>query len=111
VTIHEERHRVRVQVVGELDVCTGPTLTHALGVLRTGTAIPAQRRPDVVVDLSGLTFLDTAGLSALADARLVLRTAGSGFRLVRPQPQVGRLLTYAAAAGWLARDALDPEPG
>jgi anti-anti-sigma regulatory factor len=76
-----------------------------------GTAgIPAQRRPDVVLDLSRLSFLDTAGQSALDDARLALRSTGARVCMVEAQPHVGRLLAYAAEAGWLAQDALDPGP-
>ena len=108
VTILEKRGRVRVRVVGELDACTAPSLQQSLSGLEGRAGIPAPRGRDVELDLSGLSFLDTAGISALADCRTAMRKAGWHFRVVRAQPHIGRLLAYAAAAGWLAQDVADP---
>jgi anti-anti-sigma factor len=110
VTVDEARGHVRVCVVGELDACTAPSLVEAVTGLASQAAIPAQRPRDVQLDLSRLTFLDTAGLTALADSRLVLRAAGWRFHVVRAQPNVGRLLAYAITAGWLPQDLLDRAP-
>ena len=109
VTIAEKRGRVRVRVVGELDAWTAPSLLQALGGLHGRAGIPAQRGRDVELDLSGLSFLDTAGIATLADCRMAMRNAGWHFRVVRAQPHIGRLLAFAAAAGWLATDVLAPD--
>jgi anti-anti-sigma factor len=69
---------------GEVDMATGAAfrraLEHAIGTDR-----------DLVVDLSELTFIDAAGLRALA------RAAGRADRLtlVRPNPHLARLLRLA----------------
>jgi anti-anti-sigma factor len=104
VTVEEARGHVRARVVGELDWWTAPSLVDALTALPDHAGIPAQGRREVELDLSRLSFLDSAGLSALSDSRLALLTAGWRLRLVKAQPHVGRLLTYAVAAGWLPKD-------
>jgi anti-anti-sigma factor len=108
VTIEDQRGDVRVRVVGELDAWTGPVLSGALGGLQHRSGLPVQRQPDVVLDLRRLSFLDTGGVTALADGRLALLTAGRHLRLVGAQPHIRRLLAYAASAGWLDQDLLDP---
>jgi anti-sigma B factor antagonist len=47
---------------------------------------------DLVVDLSELTFIDAAGLRALAAAADRLRRGGRRLRLVRPTHSLDRLL-------------------
>lgn len=111
VTIEDLRGAIRVRVVGELDAWTGPVLSGALRGLHHHAGVPVQRQPDVVLDLSLLSFLDTGGVTALTDGRLALLAAGRHLRLVGAQPHIGRLLTYAADAGWLAQDLLEPVAG
>jgi anti-sigma B factor antagonist len=61
-----------MEVIGELDVGTGPELEQAVT-----KALDAGFR-DVVVDLGGTTFMDSAGLHALIrSARRVDATRGS----------------------------------
>jgi anti-anti-sigma factor len=46
----------------------------------------------VVLDLSGLAFLDSAGLRTILRARGRARELGKQFELVRPSPSVRRVL-------------------
>jgi anti-anti-sigma factor len=106
----EEAHgqvQVRVRVVGELDAWTAPSLVEALTAVADPAGVPAQSLHEVELDLSQLSFLDTAGLSALSDSRLALQAAGWRFHLVRAQPNVSRLLAYAVESGWLPGDLLE----
>jgi anti-anti-sigma factor len=106
----EEAHgqvQVRVRVVGELDAWTAPSLVEALTAVADPAGVPAQSLHEVELDLSQLSFLDTAGLSALSDSRLALQAAGWRFHLVGAQPNVGRLLAYAVESGWLPGDLLE----
>jgi anti-sigma B factor antagonist len=64
---------VRVSLVGEVDSSTTPQLTDCLD--RLLSASPAE----VVIDLTQVTFLDSAGLHALVLAHG--RAAGQGTRL------------------------------
>jgi anti-anti-sigma factor len=65
IDVHEEPSATVVTVGGELDVHTAPSLQAALAALDSSGRI--------VVDLTGVGFLDSTGLSvfvnALADAR------------------------------------------
>jgi anti-sigma B factor antagonist len=63
----------RISVAGEVDCSTAPQLTASLESLLS--AAPAE----VVVDLTEVTFLDSAGLHALVTAHA--RAAGQGTRL------------------------------
>ncbi len=65
-------------VAGEVDVYEAPTFRNAL------FAIIDEGHDRLVVDCSGMTFIDSAGLAALVDAR---RRMGDGeivLRAVRP---------------------------
>lgn len=75
-----------VSVRGELDVATAPHLQQVLDRLcRDGG-------PDIVLDLSGLTFLSAAGLTVLHHVDGHLRATGGRLILHRP--------------GWLTRRVL-----
>ncbi len=59
-----ERHGARTLVVsGEIDLATAPRFRDELGVLIGESHSPA------VIDLSGVSFLDSSGLAALVSAR------------------------------------------
>lgn len=75
-----------VEVAGELDILAAAALSVRLDEL---TAVG---RPDVVLDLRGVTFIDCSGLSVLV--RLRARTLAREGRLgiVTGSPQVLRLL-------------------
>ena len=75
-----------VRLVGELDRCEVPRLRAVLDrVGRLG------HRP-VTVELSGLTFLDAAGMRVLADALATSDVRGPGLFLHDPTPWVRRIL-------------------
>jgi anti-anti-sigma factor len=63
-------------VYGELDLATSPQLLEAA---LKGLSISDVR--DVVVDLSGVSFLDASGLTAMARACRALRDGGRGFKV------------------------------
>jgi anti-sigma B factor antagonist len=76
---------VRVTAVGEVDSSSAPLLRAELE-----TALDGQLR-ELVVDLDGVTFLDSAGLSVLAAAHrgalardVRLRVLASGRAVIRP---------------------------
>ena len=79
-----------VRITGELDLSTAPRLAQMLG--------QAMRRARiVVVDLRGLTRVDTAGVGAIADASYTARRDGRRLVLVRGPSQVERLLALTGA--------------
>lgn len=76
-----------LSLVGELDPATAPALKERLAELAADTAVSS-----VVIDLSGITFLDSAGLRVLVAGREALRV-GSGELVLRdPNSNVRRVL-------------------
>ncbi|MGQ0837255.1 anti-sigma factor antagonist [Actinokineospora sp.] len=76
-----------VELSGEIDAATAPDLVTRL--LR----LPPR---DVIVDLSGVSFLGVAGLTMLLRLRGHLIAGGGTLRLAAPTHQVRRLITLAA---------------
>ncbi|MEU6772639.1 STAS domain-containing protein [Streptomyces sp. NPDC046759] len=72
-------------VAGEIDHQTGDILAQALDV----SDAP---RPQVVVDLGQVTFLDSSGINILITAHRTLTEAGGWLRLAQPRPAVQRVL-------------------
>ena len=97
---------LRIHLTGELDAWSAPTLTQALAGLRPAAPVPGHRRGQIVLDLHELSFLDTGGLTALADSRKALLAAGWLVTAGPAQAQVCRLLRFADRSGWLV-DAVD----
>ncbi len=90
-----------VTLCGELDLLAVTALGPALDDLTTGP------RPDVVLDLRPVTFVDCCGLGLLCRARNRVRAAGGRLRLTVPGPRFVRLLRHAGLG-----DAFElcPEP-
>jgi anti-sigma B factor antagonist len=87
----ESSSRVRVVLGGELDLCTAPRLAEALSQVTAGAAL-------VILDLSGLTFVDSTGLQVILNARAQLSAAGGRLVLVPGGPQVRRIFEITGIA-------------
>jgi anti-sigma B factor antagonist len=73
------------QLHGELDACS-------VGCLRTRLMPIAMTGRDIIIDLTGLDFVDTAGVVALTDLQREARRAGGSLRLTKPPRLLRRLL-------------------
>jgi len=71
-----------VRPSGEIDIATVEPFRHAV------REALAQQPPNLVLDLTDVTFLDSSGLSVLAGALKRQRTRGGGLAVVHPQPIV-----------------------
>lgn len=71
-----------VAVVGEIDVATAPALAEHLGVHEEAAA------PAVVVDLLGVSFLDSTALGVLVGSFKRLRESGGVLKLVIAEPRI-----------------------
>ncbi len=71
-----------VRLVGEVDVSTADALTDAVD----------NAPGPVVMDLSGVTFMDSSGVRALVEAQHHAVENERVFALYRPSPRVVRLL-------------------
>ena len=75
-----------VRVSGEVDIQTSPDLQERLQTLLDAGS------SSLVVDLGGVTFLDSTGLSVLIAALKRCQSVGGELRLVSLQPSVKRVL-------------------
>lgn len=76
---------VVVTLCGELDFADSAGVAALLGTT-------AAREPRIIVDLSGLEFIDASGVRALAGGRRHARSVGGDLLLAAPQWQVQQIL-------------------
>lgn len=94
LTIRSER-RGRTQTVavfGELDLATGAAVADELMAAVQATDVQL-----IVLDLSGLTFIDSGGVHLIARADARCRAAAKPLRLLGGPPHIQRVFTLAAA--------------
>ncbi len=76
-----------VSVTGEVDLATAPQLEQALGAALAEPGVTGVR-----VDLSGVEFMDSAGLRVLVAALRKAEDAGVGLELHAPHERVRRII-------------------
>lgn len=91
------RTTVLLDVSGDVDLSTGPALQDRVAALLRAAGGEAGAT-EVVLDLSGITFLDCAGLGYLRQLQ-ELGVRDGRVRLVAPSAAVLRLLDVVAAPG------------
>jgi anti-sigma B factor antagonist len=82
-----EADRIVLTLVGELDMANSPLLQSAI------EAPELQETKTVVLDLQGLTFLDSTGLRIILSARELCWRRGQEFAVTPGSQQVQRLLS------------------
>lgn len=80
-----------VGLAGESDVYTYDQLRNAL------ESEVARGHPLLVVDLSGLEFMDSTGVQVLLDIRVMMNDRGGRLVLAAPQTTVARVLNLIGA--------------
>jgi anti-sigma B factor antagonist len=75
-----------VSANGEIDLATAPGLREAL-------VFAAGYSDRIIVDLTGVTFLDSSGVRVLLEAQARSSRRGGSLSLVGPVPAVQRVLT------------------
>ncbi len=86
IAISEDGGTTVVRVSGELDLATAPQL---------GDVFAAQGSGDLDVDLHGVTFLDSSGISVLVQAQKLLVARGATLRLCSLTESARRVLALA----------------
>ncbi|HEX7096199.1 MAG TPA: STAS domain-containing protein [Acidimicrobiales bacterium] len=95
VHIQSEDGRAVLTLVGELDLVSAPRLRSEIGALRSDDI------EEVVVDLCGLTYIDSVGIGLLVATRRRLDAEGRKFCVRNPTPQVLRLLEITGLVEYL----------
>ncbi len=85
--VRQESDRVVIAMDGELDMANAPALQTAIESEQLAGA------ENVVLDLQGLTFLDSTGLRVVLAARELCWRRGQEFAVTPGSPQVQRLLS------------------
>ena len=98
ISIHPQRGAVRVAPSGELDLATAAALQAQLDELR------AAGFEQVVLDLRGLTFMDTNGVRLILREDRRARSAGRRFSLIAGGPAIERVLSICGLAALLQFD-------
>ena len=113
-TLSVDRRLAILAIAGELDLGTAEQLWPSLERLFNPAPPTAAARtaPDpaspldaVVLDATGLEFLDSSGLRVLLRGARLAEDEGTAFRVVAPNPVVQRVLELSGAA-----HALDLRP-
>jgi anti-sigma B factor antagonist len=86
IAVTPDEDRVRVAPAGELDLSTALPLEEEIRRLQ------AEGFQTLVLDLRGLTFLDSSGLRLLVNARREAIDGGRTFSLIDGAPRVCRVL-------------------
>jgi anti-sigma B factor antagonist len=94
----DEAGGVVLALSGELDVVSAPELELCLN------EVMADPHARVVLDLSDLTFVDSAGVSVLIKARQDAELNGRTLVLARPTEQAHRVFALVGLADWLTFD-------
>ncbi len=98
VEAHTQGEAQVLAVSGELDLAAASSLEEELDrALTSGSQL-------IVVDLKGLDFIDSTGLSVLVRAHQRAQEAGLDLGLVNPGAQVERLLSLTGLAQRLTLD-------
>jgi anti-sigma B factor antagonist len=85
-----------VALTGEIDLAAAPVIRdHVDRLLGTDTAA-------VVIDLSGVTFLDSSGIGTLLTCRKMADAAGKTFRALHAQDRVAAILDMTGVTDILA---------
>ena len=85
---------VTVTIAGDLDMSTAPVL-----VDRVRTVFADDERTELTLDLTGVAFCDSAGISALVQLRQQCEQHGWRLSVVNTQPAVRRMLVDFTGLG------------
>lgn len=82
---HRDGARITLELTGEFDLGVTDTVRASL------TALERHGPARLLVDISGLAFMDSSGLALLVEARQSAAAAGREFAITQPRGQVRRL--------------------
>jgi anti-anti-sigma factor len=85
----------RLVCAGELDLATAPMFHEA--VVRAHELHPG----DISVDLAGVTFIDSSGITALVMAHRLIASRDAHLQIKNIQPRVARVLDLTGVAAHL----------
>ncbi|TMQ91500.1 STAS domain-containing protein [Actinomadura soli] len=106
VSIGRAGGTVTVTVVGEVDMATVGVLRVCVGAVLDGI-VRGRVVEQVVVQVSGMSFIDASGLGALVDLRKRARREGALLLLAGVSPALWRLLKLTGLTGLAGPGEID----
>lgn len=104
LSTHDHSRWTICRVAGEVDISTAPALhEHLLAAL-------AGLGQEVLLDLSGVTFMDASGLRVLVLVNRLLQERGGTLHLLAPAPVICRLLEVTGLTGQFPVYSTSPGP-
>jgi stage II sporulation protein AA (anti-sigma F factor antagonist) len=94
ISVSADGHELSLTLVGEVDPHTAPRVE---GEIRAGLLSPSVEQ--LLIDLAGVTFMDSSGLRVLISAHRSMRERGGRLVLRSPSPTVSRLLEITQLGG------------
>jgi stage II sporulation protein AA (anti-sigma F factor antagonist) len=91
---------VTAVVEGEIDLDSRALLEDAIGRLE-GEPV------DLVIDLAGVTFVDSQGVNLLVQVHRVLEEAGASLTVARPSPSVLKIFELTGVDTYIDIDVTD----
>ena len=108
VDVVDSTGAVRVRVSGEVDMACAPEL------LDTLLAADVPSGGTLVLDLAGVTFMDSTGIGALLEAHRQREAVGVALAVVEVPPLIAKMLRMTGVDSYLvvspATEGLVPEP-
>jgi anti-anti-sigma factor len=95
--------KILVVLHGEVDYATAQDVRVTISAALAAGAVSA-----IVVDIAGVTFIDSTGVGTLVVARRICADCGVAFRVRNPNPFVAKLFTVVGVAEALG---VPPVPG
>jgi anti-sigma B factor antagonist len=95
VRIERDGDQTVVSLAGELDLLSAPRVRAVM------TTVQADATERVVVDLTGLSYMDSVGIGLLVSSRQRLEAVGRRLSLRNPEPAVRRLLQITGLEDYL----------
>jgi anti-sigma B factor antagonist len=85
-----------ITVTGEIDIATADKVVQEATPL-----LSARRGADVVLDVAGVTFCDSAGLNALIRLKKLIAGLGGDFRIINSPVHLRRVLELSGLSEYL----------
>jgi anti-sigma B factor antagonist len=85
--VDRDTDRVTVHLAGEVDLAAAPRVESAID-----EALAGEEGVDIMIDLDGVTFLDSTGLRVLVAAHSRCAGEGRSLTVVNPSASVSRIL-------------------
>lgn len=95
VDVMESTGALRIRVSGEVDMASAPEL------LDTLLAAEAPRGGSLILDLAGVTFMDSAGINALVEAHRQQEANGVALTVVEVPPLIAKMLRITGVDPYL----------